>query len=234
MKAAEPKRRRTQAERTAGTKKALIEAAIRILNRIGYSGATTALIAKEAGISRGSILHQFGTREQLMLEVVKWVYENELHDYGPLLKAQPTGGHRISEFPEVIWTVLSQPSGVAVLEIYLGARSDPALAKRLRSTQILIERDGFKHVKQFFTGDDATLRAAMRLIVWSARGMSLGQGLTEKPEELQACVQLLRRLFELAEAANMLPVRSSEESPMSTRIQPDRTQPARRSRRRRV
>lgn len=235
MKATKPRKRRTQAERTAGTRKALIEAAIRVLTRIGYSGATTALIAEEAGISRGSILHQFGTREELMLEIVKWVYENELHDYGPLLRAQPTGGHKLSEFPEVIWTVLSQPAGIAVLEIYLGARSDPSLAKRLWSTQILIERDGFEHVKEFITGDDSTLLAAMRLIVWSARGMSLAQGLTEKPEELRACILLLRRLFELAEEANELPVRpattkaASAKTELSRSARGDRHRAARRA-----
>lgn len=213
MQPAKPKKRRTQADRTASTKKALIEATIRVLNRVGYTGTTTALIAEEAGTSRGAILHQFGTRLELMVEVVKRVYENELRDYGPLLKAEPHQGHRISEFPEVIWGVLSRPAGVAVLEIFLGARSDADLAKRIRPTQIQIERDGMKHVRAILAVDEETLVAAMRLIVWSARGLSLAQTLVEKPEELRASVLLLRRLFELAESAGQLPQKATHTRP---------------------
>jgi hypothetical protein len=77
------------------------------------------------------------------------------------------------------------------------------------------------------------LLAAMRLIVWSSRGMSLAQGLTEKPEELRACVLLLRRLFELAEAANELPVRPAPETRDSPRMKPDAANVARRRRARR-
>jgi AcrR family transcriptional regulator len=53
--------RRTQEQRSSETRKALVEAAVRSIYKLGYGGATTAVIAEEAGISRGSIIFHFST-----------------------------------------------------------------------------------------------------------------------------------------------------------------------------
>ena len=121
--------RRTQAERTEATKQALIDSAIKLLNSHGYAGATLALIAEDAGVTRGSILHQFGTRAALMTEVVKWVYAEEFALYGELIPKSPHRGHKLSDWPLITWQVLSRPSATAVLEILQGSRSDADLAE---------------------------------------------------------------------------------------------------------
>ena len=65
--------RRTQAERRAGTRAALLEAAARGLSRYGYSHVTLGQIASDAGYTRGALYHQFAGKEELALAVVKWV-----------------------------------------------------------------------------------------------------------------------------------------------------------------
>ena len=77
--------RRTQEERTLETRSALMEAAVGAVHRLGYGGATTAIIADEAGVSRGALTHHFGSRAELMATVVQWVYERELELYRELL-----------------------------------------------------------------------------------------------------------------------------------------------------
>lgn len=81
MKTRPTRIRRTQEERTAETRRALVDAAVRVIHRLGYGGATTALIAEEAGVSRGAILDHFGTRAVLMAEVIRDVFEKERADY---------------------------------------------------------------------------------------------------------------------------------------------------------
>ncbi|MGZ4175740.1 MAG: TetR/AcrR family transcriptional regulator [Solirubrobacteraceae bacterium] len=65
--------RRTQAERRARTRAALLEAAARGLSRYGYGHLTLARVASDAGYTRGALYHQFAGKEELALEVVKWV-----------------------------------------------------------------------------------------------------------------------------------------------------------------
>jgi AcrR family transcriptional regulator len=65
--------RRTQAERRAQTRAALLEAAARGLSRFGYANLTLEQVAADAGYTRGALYHQFRGKEELALAVVKWV-----------------------------------------------------------------------------------------------------------------------------------------------------------------
>ena len=83
--AAKP-RRRTQAERSAATRKILLDAAIKCLFEHGYGTTTTILVAEMAGVSRGAMLHQFPSKADLMTFVVEAVFEDEVKQYGKMLK----------------------------------------------------------------------------------------------------------------------------------------------------
>jgi AcrR family transcriptional regulator len=65
--------RRTQAERRATTRAALLEAAARGLSRSGYGNLVLEQVASEAGYTRGALYHQFRGKEELALAVVEWV-----------------------------------------------------------------------------------------------------------------------------------------------------------------
>lgn len=74
--AAEARRpRRTQADRRAETRAALLEAAARGLSRHGYGNLNLAEVAAEAGYTRGALYHLFADKEDLALAVVAWVWE---------------------------------------------------------------------------------------------------------------------------------------------------------------
>jgi AcrR family transcriptional regulator len=65
--------RRSQAERRATTRAALLEAAARGLSRSGYGNLTLERVAGDAGYTRGALYHQFAGKEELALAVVEWV-----------------------------------------------------------------------------------------------------------------------------------------------------------------
>ena len=65
--------KRTQAERRATTRAALLEAAARGLSRYGYGNLVLEQVASEAGYTRGALYHQFDGKEDLSLAVVEWV-----------------------------------------------------------------------------------------------------------------------------------------------------------------
>ena len=69
-------KRRTQEERSAATREALISAARRLWGRRGYAEVGTPEITKEAGVTRGAMYHQFADKAALFSEVVEAVEQD--------------------------------------------------------------------------------------------------------------------------------------------------------------
>lgn len=195
-RSAPPRVRRTQEQRTAETRAALLAAAVVVIDRMGYAGANNASIADEAGISRGAITHHFSTRAAFMAEVVRWVFEQETTLFVDLMKQKHTGS-RVSDWPELLWDVFSRPSGVAVLEILVASRSDPELAALVLPMQAEVERTGAANFLARIGSHDVNM-AAIRMVVWAIRGMTLGQTLIPAREEMIEAVQLLARVIDRA------------------------------------
>lgn len=57
--------RRTQAERSAATRQALVEAGRELFGQFGYTEVSTVAIADSAGVSRGAMYHQFSDKQEL-------------------------------------------------------------------------------------------------------------------------------------------------------------------------
>jgi AcrR family transcriptional regulator len=74
--------RPTQAERSARTRAALLEAAARGLSRHGYGNLVLEDVAREAGYTRGALYHQFRDKEDLALAVVRWADETWREEVG--------------------------------------------------------------------------------------------------------------------------------------------------------
>ena len=191
--------RRTQAERSDETRARLLEATIRCLHAHGYAATTTLLVAESAGLSRGAMLHQFPTKVDLMLFVVRAVYDRETAEYGARMRHIRDPRERVLAMIDVGWEVLSRPSGVAVLEVLQGSRSDWELAERLLPLQSTIENESFawaeRHADQLLGQTDT--RPLLRLIVWTIRGLSVAKTL-DRESELDRATRLLRDMVAVA------------------------------------
>ena len=62
-----------QEERSAETRRRLLEAAIACLNERGYTGTTTTEIAGRAGVSRGAQVHHFRHKEELVIGALEHI-----------------------------------------------------------------------------------------------------------------------------------------------------------------
>ncbi len=72
--------RRTQAERRATTRAALLDAALDCLVQDGYAGLTTRNVADRAGVSQGTQMHYFPTRAEFVAEAVRHVAVKLVHE----------------------------------------------------------------------------------------------------------------------------------------------------------
>jgi AcrR family transcriptional regulator len=92
--------RRTQAERSAATQGALVDAARRLWGERGYAAVSTPEIAKAAGVTRGAMYHQYGDKSELFLAVLEAVESDVIERLGAAVAAArpktPAGALRIS------------------------------------------------------------------------------------------------------------------------------------------
>ncbi len=127
--AKEPGRaRRKQADRSAVTRERVINAAIEVLYRQGYAGATTMMVAATAGVSMGALQHQFPTKAVLMAAVARRFAARRFLRYREALRGVPRGIGRFEALNEASWTLIGSPEMTASIEIELAMRNDGELA----------------------------------------------------------------------------------------------------------
>jgi AcrR family transcriptional regulator len=186
--------RRRQQDRSAATRARLLDAAIKSLYRRGYAATTTLAVAEDAGVSRGAMLHQFPTRVDLMLHVYRSVYEADARVYQKKLAKYDDRRERLAAFVEIAWERLRSPTGIAVLEMMIGARSDAELAARLAPLQAEIEQDSFARAHEWAGSDEGHPDLA-RLAVWTMRGLALARVLSRDKAEVERSFRLLERML---------------------------------------
>lgn len=190
---------RRQADRSADTRRRLIEATVSCLNAGGYAGTSTEAVLKQAGVSRGALLHHFPTRADLMVAVVRAAYDEEVGLYADRLDRIRDPQERFFSLPEAAWVVLSRPAGLAAFEIMNSARSEPGLSERLAPVQARIEAEAQALVRGYRQAaglpeakDGLNLH---RTIVAAVRGLSVDPTLSRNPREAMKSIELLKRLM---------------------------------------
>jgi AcrR family transcriptional regulator len=168
--------RRTQEERSATTRAALIAATIECVVKHGYAATTTTMIADQAGISRGALQHHFSSRDDLVLAVIDEVMIalNFSLDI-PALASLPLA-ERVRRVVAHYHSVFASNQFLAALDIWLGVRSDPALRDRMRAHVAEAQERMATTWRQMFsdmrvsTGD---LHSIRRIIMGAARGQAV-------------------------------------------------------------
>lgn len=159
--------RRTQAERSLETRTRLLDAAEASLIARGYARTSTPEVCRRAGISNGSLLHHFGTRERLLAGTLERLYQRRQAEVVALVEAIEQSDDRVRALVESMWRVFASPDFKVILELWLAAANDAGLRRR---------------VFPVMRGFDATLGPmAARLFPEAAR----------RPQDLSAAVGVL-------------------------------------------
>src|ERR1700722_3615121 len=107
------------AERRASTHDKILAAAVRCLNDVGYAQTSTVRVAAEADVARGSLLHQFPTRIDLILAVAEHVINRQTEFIRAGLAKLPAGRERFIGSIDVTWQAFQQAESRALLEIII-------------------------------------------------------------------------------------------------------------------
>jgi AcrR family transcriptional regulator len=121
-------RGRRQAERTAATRKALIDATVHSLVERGFARTTTTNVVHDAGVSLGAMSHHFPSKTELMTATVAHLLERRQEEFRERAAAVGGGAGRVEKVIDLLWTAFSGPTFVAWVELWVGGRRDPELA----------------------------------------------------------------------------------------------------------
>lgn len=121
------RQRRTQAERSAETRRRILDAAVDCLVDRGYAKTTVEEVARRAGVSLGAERHHFPSKIDLLTHAVRHLFEGLGADYREAFMNLPTGPGRAGAALELWWESFQDPRSYAALEVYFASRTDPAL-----------------------------------------------------------------------------------------------------------
>jgi AcrR family transcriptional regulator len=162
------------AERRAATRAKIMDATVRCLAEFGYAATSTPLVAKIAKVSRGSLLHQFPTKIDLMLAVAEHASRVRGATVREYLTPYPEGPERFLQGVDAVWASLQRVEAIALMEVTVAARSDKELAGRY--PEFAVDLDALLH------------RARVR--------MAENLGIPDRREEIETLAHLTRVALE--------------------------------------
>lgn len=190
--------RRRQEDRSAETRRKLIEATIDCLYRVGYSSVTIAMVAKEAGVSKGNIAHQFSTKSDLMVAVRDYVYVME-RDLLEEERVKLGTKAYLEQLPKLVLAGMRKPPAIAVNEILLASRGDPELIDKLRDTERRIEKRSLEELTALYAEIGETpshkLILDIRVSVAAFRGLAIAELVQGPDADVEASIQHVMRIM---------------------------------------
>jgi AcrR family transcriptional regulator len=161
--------RRAQA-RGEATRLRILGATLSCIADEGYARTSTVHVCERSGTSRGSLLHQFSTRAELMAAAVAYLFERLTADYVEACAALRADAlhsvaRRIEVAGELLLAGYADPRLAAVLDIYAAARTDAELMAALKPVAARHRKVVRELAHELFPATVTSKRAARRLAV---------------------------------------------------------------------
>jgi AcrR family transcriptional regulator len=142
--------RRNQAERSAATRQALLDATLECLVEDGYANTTTARVAERAGLSRGAHLHHFQTRDTLLAAAADHLTRRRGEHLLAAADALPTGPDRVAQGLDLIFNSYNNPLYQATLDLWTHGRTDAELRAHLIPIERQLDRQTIALSRRLF------------------------------------------------------------------------------------
>ncbi len=121
--------RRTQQERTTETRRRLMDGAIASLLELGYGATTVHEICRRAEVTSGALAHHFGSKSQLMAQVVVALFSPFVQEMTVLGPRKASLDQRIERLIERYRGIYFNETYLAILEILLATKHDAELMR---------------------------------------------------------------------------------------------------------
>lgn len=177
----------------------LLSSAIKLIALHGYGATTTQAILDDASVSRGSLLHQFPTRDLLMVATAHEAMmrmlvavETGITRHGDLLKG-------LMDFPNILWRVQTDLPARAFTEIQLASRWDPVLEDGLKGAMATVNALTTSKVvtvaAEYAIRDLPRLLNEIYLLISATQGLAIGRDLIGEKALTSGALAILKDRF---------------------------------------
>lgn len=169
--------RRTQADRSATTRAALIAAARQCLMDSGYGRTTAVDVCSRAGLTRGALFHHFAGLPDLFAATLDEVCT----DMTKRTAAAREKAATLSAYIDAAWASFGHPDFKIVIEVWMAARNSPELRPALDPVIRRFRRAATPELNAALAakvGRGAKEVTLYRLIVEAMIGMALGRAIS--------------------------------------------------------
>ena len=170
-----------QEERTRAMRARLMDATIECLVEHGFAGTSTTLVSERAGVSRGAQLHHFPTKNDLVVAAVEHLTEVRGAELAEAARRLPRGPRRTRAVLRMLGDHFTSPVFTAALELWVAARTDPALMAAVSPLEQRVGRDTHRLTVELLGADESQpgVRELVQGTLDLVRGLGLAGTITD-------------------------------------------------------
>jgi AcrR family transcriptional regulator len=193
------RRKRTQQERSEETRSLLIHATIDCLATIGYARTTTQEVANRAGLTRGAQLHHFGNKAALVSAAIEQLFDRADEELRSGFEGVPADDQAVSAAVDVLWRIVSGPTGSAYMELAWAARTDAQLRAAMLEAGGRMHQRVLAALRRVSPGllDDEDADLAASILLAMIEGLIFETVLSKSEARMERVLLLLKRLAPL-------------------------------------
>ncbi len=121
----------TRKEQREQTRERLLDAAMMSLVEYGYAGTTTQRIQERGGVSRGALLHHFGSKAELFAAAVHHIADMRIENIRALSAGAGDGPDALRRVALAFHESMTGPAFQAAMELWTASRTDTELREAL-------------------------------------------------------------------------------------------------------
>lgn len=183
----------------------VVQAGIECIAELGFHAASTNKIAARAGVTWGTLQHQFGDKVTLLEAILDAAYKNQVAAIFGATTADTPLRQRITAVIDAFWHEQNSPASIALTDIIRSVMADPEYRERFMP-QLQRLRDSYNKQWNLLFADvnlsKEMFEATKQLAFATIRGLALDIRVRTSDRGILAAKQLLSSmLFDLLSGA---------------------------------
>ena len=172
--AAAKRERVPQAERRRVTRGKLLDATIDSLIDRGYARTTTVEVGERTGLSRGTQLHHFPSKAELLVAAIEHLADERAQEFEAEVEARfARGDDPVDAMVDVLWVMFSDPIYWADNELMEAARTDPELLETLEAFERSLGGRIYATFKERTQRQGRDVKASLEMTLYFMRGLAM-------------------------------------------------------------
>lgn len=183
-------------DKGAATRERILAATVERIVESGFAAMTIESVMAKAGLSRGSVLHQFPTRLDLAVATADRTMHAVMEAARALTSRIDDPFERLAGYGQIVWDTHAMPEGLALTDILQAARWDAELLTAIQPLTAQVEAEVATELRALATAgglaDPEAMVARGWLLLSSARGLIIEHRLGSNRAVINAAIEEMK------------------------------------------